>query len=55
MDKTKAKIAIALTKAMNRPELLPYMREQLLSTTLAEFEKVSENEIKEYLSNANST
>ena len=49
LDRDKIKFILALEKALTRPEILSYMRIQLISNTLIEMNKITEEEINDYL------
>ncbi len=55
LDFLKTKITLALEKALARPEILPYMREQLIRNTISEFEKIPDLDVAWRMNHGEST
>ena len=48
-EKIVARLLISLNKALTRPEILPYMKEQILRNTQTGMKDVSDDKITEFL------
>lgn len=44
-----AKIVLSLNKALQKPQILPYLREQIIRDMLSNFDSVTDEEVYEYL------
>lgn len=47
----EARIALALTKALTRPEILEYLREQIIQNTISYMNNLTDEEVEQYLEN----
>lgn len=53
-ERVIATLLLSLEKALTRPELLPYMRSQILANTKAGLNSITEEELNEFLASGRS-